>query len=107
MIDYGKLQLGDKIYVVVDFTQYAKFFNAEVVKITENEIHLSTHQNGKSTGTSILYKGQSNTYILKDKNKAWLLFLAKNYKGTKLEDYEGQLRIDISKSITQFPELWI
>jgi len=107
MINYEDLYLGDKIYVVVDFINYAKFFDAEVVKINENEIHIATYQNSKSTGTSILYKGQSNTFILKDKKMAWLVFLAKNYKGTNLEDHYGVLRADILKSISQFPELWI
>jgi len=104
---YEDLYLGDKIYVVEDFINYATFFSAEIVKINKNEIYISPYQNSENNRTSILYKGQSNIFILKDKKKAWLVFLAKNYKNTNLDEHDSQLRVDISKSITQFPEFWI
>jgi len=101
------IELGAVVCVVVDYKKYARFSRGEIVNIVDNEIHIATHENGKSTGTIIVYKEQKNAFILKDKKRAWSLFLAKQYRGTKLDDHKGQLRKDIKESISQFPELWV
>jgi len=100
--------VGDIVYVIMDYIQYIKFFKGEITNTTNNEYTINMFENGKSTGTIILYKNQSNTILTRDKRKARLIYVSREFRnGFDPTTIDSKVLIDIKQSQKEFPELWI
>ena len=94
--------LGNKLWVVIDYISYVMLINGEIINKTKNSIILQSNNQ-----TIEFYNNQKNIYFCESKHKAWLYFVAYNFKHFKPNDFTSSLKNNITESQELYPEIWI